>query len=480
VPADGLILSGVSDVDESAITGESVPVQKRPGRQVFSGSVNKDGALEIKALRPSRESTYEKIIQLVQQASESRAPVVRLADRYSVWFTAVTFALAIGSWLLAHDPIRLLAVLVVATPCPLILATPIAIISGVSRAASRGIIVKSGGALEKLADVKAFVFDKTGTLTLGRPEVLNVLAFTSAIPSRARDPLKDEAADKKTVLSVAASLDQLSGHILAKSLRIYAAEKNIDLDYPEDFQETFGDGVVGRLHGETYFFGKMQFLKKQGVEFNQDRLAEHEQLQKQGKIAVYLGADKSLLGAVIFADTVRPEIKTLFSEMKTLGLDKIVMLTGDRKNVAEIIAKQVGLNDIHAECLPEDKVNEVLDHKKQFGSVAMVGDGVNDAPALAAADVGIAIGAHNSSASSESSDIVITADDLSRVGTALKISKNTLGIAKQSIFFGIGVSIILMVIAALGHIVPVYGALLQELLDVIVILNALRVNFVKI
>ncbi len=488
VPADGLILEGRSNLDESAITGESVPVEKRAGRQVYSGSVNQDGALEIKALRASGDSTYEKIIQLVRQASESRAPVVRLADRYSLWFTAVTFVMAFLAWQLSHDPIRLLAVLVVATPCPLILATPIAIMSGVSRAASRGIIVKSGGALEKLAEVKAFIFDKTGTLTLGTPEVAGAKTFDG------------QSADQNQILNIAASLDQLSGHVLARSLRAYAAEKNLKLDYPADFQETFGDGVSGNINGQNYLFGKLSFLQKHNIKFSEERLKEHEQFQKQGKIAVYLavstpslskegghvrrsfseGGGGVLLGAVLFTDIVRPEIKSLFGEMKTLGVDKIVMLTGDKKEVANIVAGQLGLSDIHAECLPEDKVMEVKDHKKQFGSVAMVGDGVNDAPALAAADVGIAVGSHGSTASSESGDIVITADDLSRVGQALKISKATLRIAKQSIFFGIGVSVLLMIFAALGHIIPAYGALIQEGLDVAVILNALRVNFVKI
>lgn len=466
VPVDGVVMDGVSEVDEAAITGESIPVEKRPASLLYSGSVNNDGVLEVRSTKSAGESTYENIIRLVKEASESRAPVVRLADRYSVWFTIITFSLAIAAWQLSHDPIRLLAVLVVATPCPLILATPIAIMSGVSRAASRGIIVKSGGALEKLAEVKAFIFDKTGTLTLGAPEVTQV---------------KSWEADETRVLEIAASLDQLSSHVLARSLQAHAkANAAVHLQYPTGFQEKFGDGVSGEINGKKYLFGKLSFLQKNGINFSTNILEEHERYQQQGKIAVYLGAGGHPLGCVLFADTVRPEIKTLFSDMKTLGLEKIVMLTGDRKNVAELIGGQLGLKDIHAECLPEDKVKEVFDHQRQFGSVAMVGDGVNDAPALAAADVGIAIGGHGSTASSESGDIVITVDDLSRVGQALSLAKNTIRIAKQSIFIGIGVSIILMVIAALGHIVPVYGALLQEFLDVAVILNALRVNFIRL
>lgn len=466
VPTDGLIVSGLSDVDESAITGESVPVEKKSGDQIYSGSINKDGALEIKALRPSHESTYEKIIKLVKEASESRAPVVRLADRYSVWFTGITFALACAAWFVSHDPIRLLAVLVVATPCPLILATPAAIMSGVSRAASRGIIVKSGGALEKLAEVRAFIFDKTGTLTLGAPEVVEVKAFGKM--------------DQNEVMRLSASLDQMSAHILATSLTKHSQKLGQKLSFPEEFQETFGQGVLGKLNHEPLMFGKLSFLQSSGVQTPEQISAQHKDIQNQGKIAVYLAKSGELLGAIIFADVVRPETKTLFSEMKRQGMEKIVMLTGDKENVAKIIAGQLGLTDVHAECLPEQKVIEVQEHKKEFGSVCMVGDGVNDAPALAAADVGVAIGSHGSTASSESGDIVITVDNLSRVGQALSIAKSTIRIAKQSIFFGIGVSILLMIVAAMGHIVPVYGALMQEALDVVVILNALRVNFVKI
>ncbi len=465
VPADGIIEDGISEVDESAITGESLPAEKKPGALAYSGSLNKGGSLNLRASRPASESTYEKIISLVKEASESRAPVVRLADRYSVWFTAITFIIAVAAWQISHDPVRLLAVLVVATPCPLILATPIAIMSGVSKAASRGIIVKSGGALEKLAEIKAFIFDKTGTLTLGTPEVAGVKALSG---------------DENRLVKIAASLDQLSNHVLSRSLRAFAASRNLPLDYPGDFKELFGEGVSGSIGGKTFLFGKLSFLQTRGVAVPPEISIEHEQYQKQGKIAVYLGSETELLGTILFADVVRPEIKNLFRDLKVMGMEKIVMLTGDRQNVAELIGKQLGLTDIHAEALPEGKVNEVHAHKKEFGSVAMVGDGVNDAPALAAADVGIAIGGHGGTASSESSDMVITVDDLARVGQAFKIARSTLRIAKESIFVGIGVSILLMLIAALGHIIPVYGALLQEALDVLVILNALRVNFVKI
>jgi heavy metal translocating P-type ATPase len=466
VPVDGVVISGISEVDEAALTGEPVPVEKKPSSHVLSGSINQNNVLEVRALRAAAESKYEQIIKLVKQAEDSRAPVVRLADRYSIGFTLVTFAIAGVSWLIFHDPIRLLAVLVVATPCPLILATPIAIISGISQAARRGIIVKNGGALEKLAEVKALIFDKTGTLTLGAPEVVEIQTTDSSM--------------KKDVAKLASSLDQLSAHVLATSLTKYATKNlNLELDYPEDFKEVFGEGVSGRIKNREYSFGKLSFIKSRGVTISQAALDDHKQIQEQGKIAVYLSEENQLLGAVIFADVVRPEIKKLFAETLKEGINHVVMLTGDKKIVAEKIGREIGLDDIHAECLPEDKVTKVKEHQKEFGTVAMIGDGINDAPALASADVGISIGYHGSTASSDTSDIVITVNNLERVGTAIQISKHVLKIAKQGIFLGIGVSILLMIIASLGYIQPVYGALIQEILDVAVILNALRVNFEK-
>lgn len=465
VAADGIVVLGESELDESALTGESVPVSKKIGSMVFSGSVNKDSVIEVRVLKLAKESKYEQIIKLIRQAEENRAPVVRLADRYSVWFTVITFALALLAWFISKDSIRILSVLVVATPCPLILATPIAMISGISKAASRGIIVKNGGALESLAESKAFIFDKTGTLTLGNPEIIEVVSFDG---------------DKDEVFRLAASLDQMSVHVLARSIRDQALTKNIDLTMPEDFSENFGNGVSGNILNKKLFFGKLKFLEKNNITISKEIFDQHLIYQNSGKIAVYLSDSKNILGIIVFADIVRPEIKHLFKDLKENGLKNLVMLTGDKKNVAEIIAKDLGIQDVHAEALPEDKVFEVKDHKKQFGKVAMIGDGINDAPALAVADVGIALGGHGGSASSDSGDIVIMVDDLTRVGEAYKISKKVLSIAKQGIFVGIGVSVLFMLIAAFGYISPVYGALLQEGLDIVVILNALRVLFYKV
>jgi heavy metal translocating P-type ATPase len=468
LPVDGLVITGTSEIDESSITGESILMQKTPGSLVFSGSINKDAALEISASKAAADSQYQRIVKLIKEAQENRSPMVRLADRYAVWFTALTFILSVGAWIISGESLRFLAVLVVATPCPLILATPIAIISGISKAASRGIIIKNGGALEKLGEAKAIVFDKTGTLTLGEPKVLEIIS-------------SNQYTSKEQILNISASLDQLSVHALGRALVHFAKQKNDNaLIIPTNLKESLGNGVSGEILGKNYIFGKLSYLKQNGVTVPEKDETEHKQFQQQGKIAVYLAEDKQFLGVVIFADILRPEIEQVFTEIIKHKIQKVFMLTGDKTPVAKKIADELGIINFKAEMLPEDKVKEVLKIKQQFSPVAMVGDGVNDAPSLAAADVGIALAAHGSSAASESADVVIMQNNLMRVHDAVHIAQSVMRIAKQSIFAGLGLSIILMLLAAFGYIEPVYGALLQEAIDVAVILNALRVNFEQV
>ncbi len=462
LPADGIVEEGVSEVDEQSITGESLPAKKQPGSLTYSGTVNKDEALIIRALKPAHESQYARIVKLVQEAQDSKAPVVRLADRYAVWFTAITFVLAVGAWLISGESIRFLSVLVVATPCPLILATPIAIISGISKTASRGAIVKNGAALEILGEARALAFDKTGTLTLGEPKVEKI---TALVPGA-------------EVAQIGASVDQYSNHVFARALVDYAKkEKNLRLELPTNFKESLGNGVTAELSGKNYIFGKLNFLKQQGVEISEAVQAAHDQIASEGKISVYLAQGGTLLGYVSFADAVRPETKQVFASMQEHNIQKMVMLTGDKRPVAAKIAADLGIKDYEAELLPEQKVQAIKNLKNSYAPVAMVGDGVNDAPALAAADVGIAIAYHGSSASSESADIVIMQNNFMRVHDALHIAQRVMRVAKEGIFAGIGISILLMVVAALGYIPPIYGALLQEAIDVAVILNALKINF---
>lgn len=466
IPVDGKVTLGTSEVDESALTGESILVEKIPHMHVLSGSVNKHAVLEVQALKPSSESQYAQIIRLVQEAEQSKAPFVRLADRYSVWFTIIAISLAAIAWVLSGEMVRAIAVLVVATPCPLILATPIAFASGVSRAAKRGVIIKHGGAIEKLAQARSFMFDKTGTITFGTPKLTKVVVFTDR--------------DEKEITHIATSLDQLSSHILARAFLKHAKHEGIKkLVIPSTFEETLGNGVEGVVEGKRYALGRLSFMHTLGVHIPQDIQSSRDKSKQEGIMTVYLASEGKLLGAFEFADTIRLNVKKLFSKLRQYGSD-VIMLTGDKKSVAEHIGAQAGITRVYAQCMPEQKVDFVKKERKVATPVVMVGDGVNDAPALAIADIGIALGAHGSSAASESGDIVVMVDNIERVGEVYELSRNVLRIAKESIFVGIGLSILLMILAVFGFIRPVYGALMQEVIDVIVILNALRVHSSKV
>jgi len=461
-PVDGIVLSGQSTIDESMITGESMPVEKHVHDHVLSGSLNQDSPIEIRALKNSAESKYGQIIELVRTASESKAPIVRLADSYSARFTLLTLTIAALAWFFSQDPLRALAVLVVATPCPLIIATPVAVMSAVSRAAARGIIVKSGGALEILGRARTFVFDKTGTITFGAPHVTDIIQL--------------DGKNDKGILRLAASLDQYSNHVLAQSLVAEARRQHLKLLLPDHFNENLGQGISGILDGETYLFGKQSFLEKNGVTFHSEAKEQHRRHKEEGKKIVYLSRGTRLLGGIAFADEIRKETRSVFNKLKRLGAYNLILLSGDHQEIADRIAKQAGLREAIGDMLPEEKLAIIRQRQRRVPPVIMIGDGVNDAPALAAADVGIAMGAHGATAASESADIVITVDDLNRIPEAVALSKRMLAIATQGILFGMGSSAILMIIAAIGYIPPLQGALLQEIIDVAVILNALRMH----
>ncbi|MDE2030791.1 MAG: heavy metal translocating P-type ATPase [Patescibacteria group bacterium] len=462
IPVDGVVEGGESFVDESIMTGESMPVKKSKGSNVLAGTVNTDAILEIRTVKALSDSRLEGIIKMVRQAEENKAPFVRLADRYSVYFTISTLVIAFLAWLISGDVVRLLAVLVVATPCPLILATPIAFMSGMSSASRRGIIVKNGGALETLDRARTFVFDKTGTVTLGTPNIHTVHSFSS---------LSD-----KDVMRLSASVDQPSVHILARALVEHIQKDDkVHLSYPEKFKETFGDGVSGEIDGVKYLFGKLSFLRNLGVKIPDEVLKNYEEERTEGIIPVYLAKDTELLGAVFFRDEVRKDAKTLFTGLKKSGAKRIVLLSGDKEFVAKSIADSLNISEYKAECLPDEKLDFIKNiQTKDKEIVAMVGDGVNDSPAIAQADVGIALGTHGATAASDSADIVIISGSVGLVHDAYLIAKRSLGVAREGIFIGIGLSSVFMIIALFGYLAPFLGALIQEGIDVAVILYALR------
>ncbi len=456
IPVDAVIIDGESNLDESSLTGESIPVSKLVGDEILSGSVNIDGALTVRALRPAAESQYEQIIKLVKSASTAQSPFVRLADRFSMPFTFVAFLIAGTAWLISGEPVRFLEVIVVATPCPLLLGAPIALISGMSRAAKHGVIVKTGSALERLAEVETIAFDKTGTLTHGEPVVATVQTFNKH--------------SEEAVLLHAAALEQSSGHVLANAI-VAAATKHSDhkLAKAKLVKEIAGHGLQGRLSGKTVLVGRLSMLQEHKItipkEFKEDRIRH---------TATFVAIDGELAGIITFRDVIRKDAKSMLRRLKKAGIQNVVMVTGDNTASAVAVAKELNIVDVYPDCLPADKL-AVIDQLPNR-PVAFVGDGVNDAPVLTAADVGIALGARGSTAASETADIVILLDDVSRVATGVEIAKRTFAIARQSILMGIFISLGLMAVFATGKFKPVYGAAAQEVVDVAVIVNALRAH----
>jgi heavy metal translocating P-type ATPase len=456
VPVDGTVAGGVAVLDRSALTGEAMPVNLTIGHEALSGSTNVGDAFDLTASRLAAESTYAGVVRLVEAAQRSRAPMARLADRFALLFLAVTVSMAAAAWWLTGDSVRAVAVLVVATPCPLILAVPVAIVAGLSRAAKVGILIKGGKAIEMLARIRALVIDKTGTLTVGQARIVSIRAAEGVQP--------DE------VLRIAASLDQASKHIIAQTIVTEAHSRGLALSVPSEVVETAGEGMVGRIDGRAVMVGGLHFIAGKTGESTHELLA-HE--RPPGALAAAVAADGKLIGVLILADELRAGTEQLLRALRELGIERIVLATGDRHEVAKFFSTGLSIDLVRAELTPDQKILVVLAERKN-GPVMMIGDGVNDAPALAAADLGLAMGAKGAAASAEAADVVLLVDQLDRVLPAIKIARRSRAIALQSVVAGIGLSFAAMIAAALGHLPPVEGALLQEAIDVAVILNALR------
>ncbi len=457
VPVDGVLRSDTCVLDESALTGESRPVERGLGDPLRSGAVNAGRSFVLWATATAEESTYAGIVRLIEEAEKQKAPFVRLADRYAVIFLPVTLVIAGAAWAFTGDAERALAVLVVATPCPLILAAPIAIVSGISRAARRGIIVKGGGALETLARGSVLLFDKTGTLTSGIPEVADIEVFADLGP--------DE------VLRLAASLDQVSPHILAAAIVRAARKRGVVLSFPEDPYEEHGSGIRGTVDGRRIAIGKSAWVIDGALPPRARDVRRRSAME--GSSAVFVAVDGAMAGGLILDDPIRPDTPRVIRTLRRAGIERVVMVTGDQPDVAESVGISIGVDRILSERDPTDKVDAVK-AEGDGGVTIMVGDGINDAPALAAADVGVAMGARGATASSEAADVVLVVDRLDRLAEAMRIARRSRGIAVQSVLVGMGLSFFGMFLGAFGLLKPVGGALFQEAIDVAVILNALR------
>lgn len=455
-PVDGTVATDQAIMDQSALTGESLPVHLFRGAEVMSGSTNAGEAFDLKATRPAAESTFAGIVRLVEAAQNSKAPMARLADRYSLVFLVLTVAIAFAAWWFTGDPIRAVAVLVIATPCPLILAVPVALVAGLSRAAYFGVLIKGAKPLEALARIRTLILDKTGTLTDGRPAVVSIESYGDL--------------SEAEVLHFAAALDQASKHPIAQALVAEAVIRGETLPFPEHLDETAGEGIIGTISGRKVAVGGTAFVAAQ--------LGLPLSASKMGEVIVALAVDGEAAGHIVMADTLRSGTAELLAGLRGHGIDRILLATGDRRSVAEAVTEGLGLDAVRAELTPDQKVLLVLTERKN-GSVMMVGDGVNDAPALAAADIGVAMGARGAAASAEAADVVLLVDHLDRLLTGLEIAKGAHRIALQSVVVGISLSVAGMIAAALGYLTPVQGALLQELIDVATILNALRALSIK-
>lgn len=449
VPVDGVLMGHGASLDESSITGESLPVMRAAGEQVLSGAVNGGSVVRLRATATAAESQYQTIVELVRSASDSKAPFVRLADRVAIPFTLVAFAIGALAWILSGDPVRFAEVLVVATPCPLLIATPVAFIAGMSRAATDGVIVKNGGVIEQLSRARTAAFDKTGTLTRGAPEV---------------DRIEVVSGSEAELLSLAAALEADSAHVLATAVVSAARDRGVPELIASDVTEVVAEGVHGTIDGASIRVGKRTYVAPSAV-------PEWAPLAA-GETAVHVSRDCKLLGRIVLTDELRPEASVTLQRLRALGITRTVMLTGDSRETADKIAELAGVGEARAALLPAGKVAAI--HELTPRPVLMVGDGVNDAPVLAAADIGVAMGARGATAASESADAVVLVEDLGRVADVMALSQRTIRIAYQSIGVGIGLSILLMLVASFGVLPAIIGAALQEVVDVIAILNSLR------
>ncbi len=451
VPVDGHIIKGSSMFDESSLTGESRPITKNVSDTVYSGSINGDSAITMTVDKLAKDSQYQRLIQLVKQADSTPAHFVRMADRYAVPFTGIAFVIAGIAWFVSKDPVRFAEVLVVASPCPLILAAPVALVSGMSRSSRNGIVVKTGSVLEKMATAKTAAFDKTGTITSGRLFV---------------DQIKPVAGTtKEELLSYAASAEQSSGHILARSLLNYAVKHDVNLLEVQQLSEVTGNGVTAQIAGQTIKVGKASFV------------APTAQVAETTQTCVYISLNDRYIGTITFIDKLRLEAAQTMQTLRDHGVQHLMMLTGDQQAIAQTIAKEVGIDDVRAKLLPEEKIQALKAVPESEHPVIMVGDGVNDAPSLTVADVGIAMGAHGATAASESADVVILKDDLLKVAKAVEIAQDTLRIARQAVLIGIFICVFLMLVASTGLIPAIVGAMFQEVIDTVSILWGLRARY---
>jgi Cu+-exporting ATPase len=484
IPVDGRVLTGHSSVDQAPITGESLPVEKNANDKVFAGTLNQLGVLTVDVTCIGRDTTLGKIVRLVEEAEASKAPVQKFADRYSGYFLPVVLGIGLLTMLVTRDPRHGIAVLVVACPCAVALATPLSVVASMGAAARHGILIKGGLYLEALAHVDTVVVDKTGTLTLGKPSVTQILNLESQVSNwksevgdqrlETRDPTSNFRHSTSEILALAASLERYSEHPLAEAVIAEAKARGLPLDGARDFAAIPGKGVTARVNGDEVCVGTRSLLDECGVPASANDARCAEELEAQGQTVLWLARGAEALGLIAVADVIRPEVPSAIAELKKLGVRHIVLLTGDNERTAKAVAAQLGITEVRANLLPQDKIEAVRELQAKGHRVAMIGDGINDAPALAQADVGIAMGAAGADVALEAAHVALMRDDWRQVPEAIRVGRRTFRTIQQNIIFGVLYNIAGVSLAALGILSPVLAAAAQSLPDVAVFLNSSR------
>jgi len=458
IPVDGVIISGETSVDQSIMTGESLPVDKGPGDDVFCGTINRFGSLDIRATKVGADSSLQKLIRMVQEAENKKAPMARIADKCASWLVPLALLIAIIAGLVTRDITRAVTVLVVFCPCALVLATPTAIMAAIGQATKHGVIIKSGEALEKMGKVDTIAFDKTGTLTFGRLEVCDIIPFDNCIT-------------ENTLLSLAASAEAKSEHPLGKAVVSYAKKNGVTVHESSDFKMAAGKGVVAEIEGRTIVCGNEKFLLEHGVTLNDKAYSELEVLRSQGKASILVAERENGIGIIALSDVLRPEAANMVAGLKTMHTDT-VLLTGDNRLTAEYFAKQVGITQVRAELLPEQKVESIISLQTENRTVCMIGDGVNDAPALKSASVGVAMGSMGSDIAVEAADIALMSDDIAKIPYLKRLSNATVQTIKWSITLSMCINFLAVTLSVMGILNPTTGALVHNAGSCFVVLIA--------
>ena len=458
IPVDGTILEGTTSIDQSIMTGESLPVDKTEGDSVFCGTINRFGTIEIRASKLGEDSSLQKLIRMVEEAESKKAPMARIADKAASWLVPVALLIAIVAWIVTKDIVRAVTVLVVFCPCALVLATPTAIMAAIGQATKHGVIIKSGEALERMGKVDTVAFDKTGTLTNGNLVVKDICSF-------------DRETDRSLLLRLTASAESYSEHPLAKAITAYAKAENVELSEVEDFHMMPGKGISATVRGEKLFCGNAAFLKEQRIEISSSAEQMLEQFRSQGKAVILVADTEKLLGAVTLSDTLRDTSADMVERLRKIGTHA-VLLTGDHRQTAEYFAEQVGIADVRAELLPEQKVSEIAALQKAGKTVCMIGDGVNDAPALKTADVSVAMGAMGSDIAVEAADIALMSDDIAKIPYLKRLSDACVKTIQFSISLSLCINFVAIALSLSGLLTPTTGALVHNCGSCLVVLIA--------